>query len=94
MIMNTQITSILQYLKSMMDSHNLSLVCSSVGLHPPLMHNWCFYRGGIAHERYSVQTTPPCQIMAYTSTRPSVLICSGPTADPGHPRMAWPPPLK
>ena len=61
-----------------MDSH-ISLekhakpVCSSVDLHSLLIYNWCFYREGIAHERYSVQTTL-CQIMAYTSTRPGALI--------------------
>ena len=60
MIMNIQLTFTLQYLKSMMDSHNLSLekrakpVCSSVDLHSLLMYNWCFYREGIAHERYRV----------------------------------------
>ena len=76
MIMNIRLTFTLQYLKSMMDSHNLSLekhakpVCSSVDLHSPLIYNWCFYREGIAHERYRVQTTLLCQIMAYTSTRP------------------------
>ena len=80
MIMNIQLTFTLQYLKSMMDSHNLSLenhskpVCSSVDLHSLLMYNWCFYREGIAHERYRVQTTLLCQIMAYTSTRPGALI--------------------
>ena len=31
---------------------------------------------GIAHERYRVQTTLLCQIMAYTSTRPGALINS------------------
>ena len=38
------------------------------------MYNWCFYRQGIAHERYRVQTTLLSQIMAYTSTRPGALI--------------------
>ena len=80
MIMNIQLTFTLQYLKSMMDSHNLSLekrakpVCSSVDLHSLLMYNWCFYREGITHERYRVQPTLLCQIMAYTSTRPGALI--------------------
>ena len=80
MIMNIQLTFTLQYLKSMMDSHNLSLekrakpVCSSVDLHSLLMYNWCFYREVIAHERYRVQTTLLCQIMAYTSTWPGALI--------------------
>ena len=64
----------------MIDSHDLNLekrskpVCSSVDLHSLLMYNWCFYREGIAHERYRVQTTLLCQIMAYTSTRPGALI--------------------
>ena len=66
MITNIQLTFTLQYLKSMMDRHNLSLekhakpVCSSVSLHSLLMYNWCFYRKGIAHERYRVQTTLLC----------------------------------
>ena len=75
-----QLTFALQYLKNMVDSHNLSLekhakpVCSFADLHSLLMYNWCLYREGIAHERYRVQTTLLCQIMAYTSTRPGALI--------------------
>ena len=75
-----QLTFALQYLKNMVDSHNLSLekhakpVCSSVDLHSLLTYNWCFYREGIAHERYKVQTTLLCQMMTYTSTRPGALI--------------------
>ena len=48
----------------MMDSQNLSLgkhvkpVCSSVDLYSLLVCNWHFYREGITHERYRVQTTP------------------------------------
>ena len=38
------------------------------------MYDWCFYREGIAHERYRVQTTLLYQIMAYASTRPGTLI--------------------
>ena len=74
MVMDIQLTftSWLRYLKSMMDSHNLSLekhakpVCSSVDFHS-LMYNWCFYREGIAQERYRVQTTLLCRIIAYDS---------------------------
>ena len=63
-----------------MDSYNLNLekhakhVCSSVDLHSLLKYNWCFYREGIADERYRVQTTLLCQIMAYIPTRPCALI--------------------
>ena len=55
-IMGIQLTFTLQYLKGMMDSHNISLekharpMCSSVDLHSILMFNWCFFREGIAHD--------------------------------------------
>ena len=64
----------------MIDSHDLNIekrlkpVCSSVDLHSLLIYNWCFYKEGIAHERYRIQTTLLCQIMAYTSARPGALI--------------------
>ena len=50
MITNIQLTFTLQYLKDMIDGHDLSLekrskpVCSSVDLHSLLMYNWCFYK--------------------------------------------------
>ena len=46
MYLTTQLTFTLQCLKSMTDSHNLSLEkhAKSVDLHLLLMYNWCFYR--------------------------------------------------
>ena len=67
MVMAIQLAFTFQCLKSMIDSHNLSLekhakpVCSSVDLHSPLMYNWCFDREGIVHEKHRVQATLLCQ---------------------------------